>query len=127
MVRSIAVTAVSFCAVLACVASSHAQRATLVLVHGKIWTENPKQPEAEAVAVEGEHILAVGTSAEMMRLAGKDTRVIDAHGRRVLPGFNDAHVHFIMGSMSLRAVNAIHAKTPEEFRDMLGKFARTLS
>lgn len=103
-----------------------AQHATLVLAHGKIWTENPRQAEVEAIALDGDHILAVGSSAEMLRLAGKDTRVIDLHGRRVLPGFNDAHVHFIDGSMGLRAVNAIHAKTPEEFRDLVAKFARDL-
>ncbi|HZY63874.1 MAG TPA: amidohydrolase [Edaphobacter sp.] len=126
MVRSIAFTAVLLWAVLSFTVKGTAQQATLILVHGKVWTENPHQPEAEAVAMDGERILAVGTSSEMLKLAGKGTQVIDIHGRRVLPGFNDAHVHFMDGSFSLRAVNAIHTKTPEEFRDMLGRFARTL-
>jgi predicted amidohydrolase YtcJ len=114
------------CGVLACTTQGKAQRATLILVHGKIWTENPRQPEAEAIAADGDRILAVGSSTEIMQLAGKETRVIDLHGRRVLPGFNDAHVHFIQGSMGLRAINAVHAKTPAEFRDLVADFARKL-
>lgn len=126
MVRSIAITAALVC-LLPFATKVHAQRATLVLVHGKIWTENTQQPEAEAVAVFGDRILAVGSSAEMMKFAGSETRVVDLHGRRVLPGFNDAHVHFIDGCLSLRAVDGIHTKTPEEFRDRVAAFARTLT
>lgn len=125
MFRSVAVAGTLMCA-LAWATPGQAQHATLILTHGKIWTENPHQVETEAIALYGDHILAVGTSSQMMQLADKETRVIDLHGRRVLPGFNDAHVHFIQGSMGLRAVNAIHARTPMEFRDLVADFARKL-
>lgn len=125
MMRSISVTAALGC-ILASATPAKAQHATLILTHGKIWTENPQQPEVEAVAIFGTHILAVGSSAQMLKFAGSGTRIVDLHDRRVVPGFNDAHVHFIQGSLGLRAVNAIHAKTPEEFRELVARFARTL-
>ena len=66
------------------------QPATLILAGGKVWTENPAQPVAEAVALDGSRILAVGTDADVRKLAGPQTRLIDLHGRLLLPGFNDA-------------------------------------
>lgn len=68
--------------------------ADLVLLNGKIWTVNDKQPEAEAVAVLGHRIIAVGANNDLRKLIGPQTRVVDLQGRRVVPGFNDAHVHF---------------------------------
>src|SRR5262249_46327582 len=69
--------------------------ADLILINGKIWTVNKDQPEAEALAVWRDRILAVGSSAEIRKLAGPRTRVIDLKGRRVLPGFYDSHVHLL--------------------------------
>ena len=80
----------------------------MVLVHGHIWTENPAQPEAEAVALDGNRILQVGTSAEILRLTGPSTRVVELNGRRVLPGFNDAHVHFVDGGLGLAGCTGRH-------------------
>ena len=91
--------------------------ATLILLNGKIWTENPHQPEADALAIEGDHILAVGTSATIRALAGPDCKVIDLQGRRVVPGFNDAHVHLISGGNSLISVQLGDANSETEFRD----------
>ena len=105
---------------------SNAQNlATLVLVHGKIWTENSKQPEVEAVAVWGNRIVALGDSATILKLAGPNTKVIDLHGRRVVPGFNDAHVHFYMGGDGLTSVQLHDASSPQEFRKIMAEFART--
>ncbi len=105
---------------------SNAQNlATLVLVHGKIWTENSKQPEVEAVAVWGNRIVALGDSATILKLAGPNTEVIDLHGRRVVPGFNDAHVHFYMGGDGLTSVQLHDASSPQEFRKIMADFART--
>jgi predicted amidohydrolase YtcJ len=70
-----------------------ARGADVVLLHGKIWTENPAQPTAEAVAITSNRIAEVGTSAEISKLIGPRTEVIELRGRRVVPGFNDAHVH----------------------------------
>jgi predicted amidohydrolase YtcJ len=108
-----------------CVTTAHAQvYASLVLVHGHVWTENPAQPETEAIAIAGNHILQTGTSAEVLRLAGPSTRVIDLHGRRVVPGFNDAHVHFVTGGLVLANVQLLDASSQAEFRDRMGRFGR---
>ena len=68
--------------------------ADLILVNGKIFTSEATKPAAEAIAIRGERILAVGTSAEIEKLKGKITRRIDLQGRLVTPGFNDAHFHY---------------------------------
>jgi len=103
-----------------------AQRfADVVLVHGKVWTENPQQPEAEAVAILGNQIAGVGSSAEMLKLAGPDTKVIELSGKRVLPGFNDAHVHFIIGGSALASVQLRDASSQAEFRQRIADFAKT--
>ncbi len=105
---------------------SYAQIAVdTVLVHGKVWTENPQQPEAEAVAILGNHIAAVGTSAEMLKLAGPATKVIELSGKRVVPGFNDSHVHFIAGGSALAGVQLRDASSHAEFRQRIGDFAKT--
>ena len=78
-------------------ASSFAQmeKADLVIINGKILTIDKNNPIAQAVAIKGEKIIAVGSTAEISLLIEKCcTKVIDAGGRLVLPGFNDAHVHF---------------------------------
>jgi predicted amidohydrolase YtcJ len=106
-------------------ASANAQAfASLVLVDGHIWTENPAQPEAEAIAIDGNRVLQVGTSAEILRLAGPTSRVIDLHGRRVVPGFNDAHVHFVDGGQGLAGVQLRTAASQAEFRRRIASFAQ---
>lgn len=113
-------------AVLFCATAADAQvYATLVLVNGHVWTENPAQPEAEAVAVYGNRILRVGTSEEVRRLAGPPTRVIDLHGRRVVPGFNDAHVHFVIGGQVLANVQLLDAASQAEFRARIARFVQS--
>ncbi|HEY1492139.1 MAG TPA: amidohydrolase [Steroidobacteraceae bacterium] len=110
--------------VLACGAGvAHAQSATLVLFNGRIWTENPGQPEAEAIAIERGRVAAVGTSVAMRKLAGPDCQVIDLKGRRVVPGFNDAHVHFLSGGSALSGVQLVDASSAAELRRRIGEFA----
>jgi predicted amidohydrolase YtcJ len=94
-----------------------------VIIRGKIWTENPKQPEAEALAISGSRIVMVGTTDAILRLAGEQTNVIDARGRRILPGFNDAHVHFYWGGDALAGVQLREANSAAEFRRRIGEFA----
>jgi predicted amidohydrolase YtcJ len=100
--------------------------ADLVLINGKIWTVNPARPQAEAVACSGGLITAVGTTAQILPLAGKGTRVVDLHGRLALPGFNDAHVHLIDGGAHLAGVQLRDAMTEEELRERIRRFAMTL-
>ena len=78
-----------------------ASSANIVILHARVYTENPFQPWAEAVAVSGEEIVAVGTEREITKYRGTHTRTIDAGGRVVLPGFADSHIHFLEGSLSL--------------------------
>ena len=71
------------------------ETADLVIINAKVFTVDDNNPAAEALAVKGEKIIAVGTSREILAMVEKGiTTVIDASGRLVLPGFNDAHVHF---------------------------------
>lgn len=87
----------TFCAAcfasLALVFSSAFAAPQLLLVNAKVFTANPQQPYAQAVAIEAGRILAVGGNGEIRALAGPNTRVIDAGGRLVTPGLIEAHVH----------------------------------
>jgi predicted amidohydrolase YtcJ len=100
--------------------------ADLIVVNGKVRTMDASNPSAEAVAIVGNRITHVGSSADVKRSAGPGTRIIDAGGRLVLPGFNDAHVHFLSGGFHLSGINLGDAKTPEEFARRIGEFAKKL-
>jgi predicted amidohydrolase YtcJ len=100
--------------------------ADLILSNGRIWTGDSQRPLAEAVAVTGNRISAVGSNAEVMKLRAETTRVIDLRNRLVTPGFIDNHVHFISGGLQLSSVQLRDAKTPQEFARRIGEFARTL-
>ncbi len=101
-------------------------KASLILKNAKVWTVDETHPQAQAVAVLWDRVLKVGTNDDMEALAGPDTRVLDLGGRLVLPGFNDAHVHFTIGGLSLLGVKLRNAASPEEFKRRIGEFARTL-
>jgi predicted amidohydrolase YtcJ len=70
------------------------QAPELVFYNANVWTVDDAQPTAEAVAIRGERIVAVGSNAAVRALAGPQTRAVDLKGATVLPGFNDAHTHF---------------------------------
>ena len=74
--------------------------ATLILKSGKVTTLDRKQPTASAIAIRDGRILAVGSDNEVMRCANDATRIIELHGRRVIPGLNDSHIHVIRGGLS---------------------------
>jgi predicted amidohydrolase YtcJ len=100
--------------------------ADLIIINGAVRTMDATQPLAEAVAIYGNRIAAVGTTAEVRKLTGPKTRVIDAGGKLVLPGFNDAHVHFLMGGFQLANVDLRTAKSPDEFVERIRKFAEKI-
>src|SRR5947199_9811579 len=75
--------------------------ATLIITNAAVYTVDKQHPRAEAVAVIGVRIAAVGSRAEIDLWRGPETKVIDAGRKLVLPGFNDAHVHFIQGGAQL--------------------------
>jgi predicted amidohydrolase YtcJ len=74
--------------------------ADLILTHARITTLDPSRPEATALAVQDGLVLAVGEDREVMAHAGPGTRVIDAQGRRVVPGLHDSHTHLIRGGLN---------------------------
>ena len=84
--------------------AQHKPAADLIITHAKVWTVDKNQPMAEAVAVLGDRIIAVGSNADIETLRNDATKLIDAQGKLLLPGFNDAHVHFISGGEQLDAV-----------------------
>ncbi|MCB1844947.1 MAG: amidohydrolase family protein, partial [Halioglobus sp.] len=100
--------------------------ASLVVSGAAIWTGNPEQPWAQAIASRGEYIVAIGSRADMDPFIGAGTEIIDANGAMLLPGFIDTHVHFADGGSSLASVQLRDAKTPEEFTRRIGEFAKTV-
>lgn len=94
---------------------------TLALVNARIWTADPARPWAEAVAVRGDTIVAVGGNAEIAAL-GSD-RLIDAGGKLVLPGFIDSHVHFASGSSRLTQVDLTGACSLAEMQARIAAWA----
>ena len=81
-----------------------------VLIHGHIYTGNPKAPWAQALAISGSRIDAVGTDGEILSRRSAKTEVIDLEGRTVLPGFSDSHTHMWFGALALHGLNL---STPE--------------
>jgi len=103
-------------------ANSAAQRrpsADLIITNAKVWTVDPGKPTAEAVAVLADRITAVGSNAEIDGWRGPNSKVIDAGGKLLLPGFNDAHVHFIDGGFQLDSVDLKDADSPQEFAERI--------
>jgi hypothetical protein len=99
--------------------------ADLIISNAKIWTGDKARPMAEAVAILGDRIVAVGSNAEADAWRGSNTKSIDAHGRLLLPGFNDAHVHFADGGRQLDAVQLTDATSSQEFVRRIAERAKT--
>ena len=97
--------------------------ADTIIVHGKVYTVNAQKPWAEALAIRGDKIVAVGSNREIERFRGRGTRVIDARGHLVLPGFTDCHIHFLSGSLALGQVNLEGARTVAEIQQRVKDYA----
>jgi predicted amidohydrolase YtcJ len=95
----------------------------LIVVNGRVFTADGRGTVAEALAVRGNQVLAVGSNREIKRLRRRATRVIDAHGGTVLPGFNDAHVHLLGGGLALEKVDLLDATTLPEIERKIREFA----
>jgi predicted amidohydrolase YtcJ len=103
-----------------------AEAITLAVVNARMWTGDARRPWADGMAISGDRITALGSSAEVRKLTTSATRIIDAHGMMVTPGFIDAHVHFLAGGFGLSSVQLRTAKTPQEFIRRIAEYARTL-
>jgi predicted amidohydrolase YtcJ len=90
-------------AVLASASSAVAQDADLIVRNARIWTGDSAQPRAQALAVRGERLIVVGTNAQADAHRGTRTRVVDAGGRFMTPGFIDDHTHFAQAGALLIA------------------------
>ena len=103
---------VALLAAVACRPAAAQQRpADLVLLHGDVFTVDPQRPRAQAVAVRGDRIVAVGSDTEIQKLAGASTKVIDLRGRLAIPGFIEGHGHYAALGESKLILDLTKAKT----------------
>ena len=121
----LAITAFLCCAVAAMHAEDLKLKADTIYVHGNIYTGVEIKASfqaierAQAIAVRGNRIAAVGNEAEVLRWKGPKTEVINLDGHFVMPGFNDAHLHLAEGGFERQTVNLVGAKSLQEFRDRI--------
>jgi len=115
----------AFISVLAsvCAATVAGQSADLVIRNANVHTVSSTKSTAASIAVVGNKIVAVGSDSDTKSWIGPSTRVIDAKGKVVVPGFNDAHVHFLETGAQLSSVDLRDAKSPEEFVRRIKEFA----
>jgi len=99
------------------------QPADKVVTNAYVWTVNEEQPVAEAIAILDGKILAVASAEQIQPYIGPDTRVIDAGGKLILPGFIDNHTHFTSGGFQLQSIDLRHAQTEEEFAGLIRQWA----
>ena len=92
-----------FC--IGCAWQSAAQASDTLLIHGHIYTGNAKELWAQALAITGTRIDAVGSDQEILARREPKTQVIDLQGRTVIPGISDSHTHMLFGAMALRGIN----------------------
>jgi predicted amidohydrolase YtcJ len=99
-----------------------------IIVHNaKVYTADGDATTAEAVAIRGNQILRVGSEREVMRLRRPQTTTIDANGAAVVPGFNDAHAHFVAGGLGLERIDLSAAETIEEIQARVRTWAEAHS
>ena len=116
---------VTLCLLLTAGAQSSSTAADTIIVNARIYTVNHGQPWAEAIAIRGDKILAVGHPKQIEIYRGRSTKVIDAKGKLVLPGFTDCHIHFMDGSLGLTQVDLNGAKSVGEIQKRVKEYAAT--
>ena len=99
------------------------QTATTVITNARILTMDPDRPRAEAVALTGDRILALGTEAEIAALAGPGCTMIDAAGGTLLPGFIESHLHLFMGGSELSHLQLLGVEGPEQLGRAIRDYA----
>jgi predicted amidohydrolase YtcJ len=100
-----------------------AETADTIITNARVYTVNPQQKWAEAIAVRADKIIFVGDAKSAESYKGPSTKVIDAKGKLVLPGFTDCHVHFMSGSLGLTQVDLTGANTIEEIQKRVKDYA----
>jgi predicted amidohydrolase YtcJ len=99
----------------------HGQQADLLLVNGRIWTGDSARPWAEAVAVRGDRIVGVGSTADLQGMAAPGARTIDLGGRFTAPGFIDNHTHFDQAGSLLLGINLLDVAEPVGLATRVGE------
>jgi len=107
----------------ACTQTNPADKATLILLNGAVWTADSLQPTAEAIAMRGERILFVGDNAGAQAFASDSTQVINLHGAFVTPGFIEGHGHFSALGRALQNLNLMPTKSWQEIIRLAGEKA----
>ncbi|NOR15318.1 MAG: amidohydrolase family protein, partial [Candidatus Aminicenantes bacterium] len=100
--------------------------ADLIFHNGTVYTVDPDLPWTEAVGMKGGKILAVGSSKEILYFKGEDTSLEDLQGRLVLPGFIDAHTHFLNGGFAFSSIQLRDAQSKAEFISRISQNAQKL-
>ncbi|MBN1224256.1 MAG: amidohydrolase [Candidatus Aminicenantes bacterium] len=100
------------------------EAADLILTNGKIVTVDEASPEAEALAVLGDKILAVGSTKEIKKFIGETTEVIDLEGKMAIPGFTDSHLHFTSIGQAKSTLDLMHVKNWDDIVAMVAEAAR---
>ncbi len=95
-----------------------------MLINGKVWTGENESSFEEAVAIKDNTIIAVGKTNDIHDLAGDKTQVIDLKGKLVSAGFNDAHIHFLGGSLGLAEVDMTNTKSPADVAERVNQFMK---
>ena len=93
------------------------------IVYGTVWTGDSEQPQAEAIAIAGDRIQAVGSRDEIDRFRGDKTTIIDAGNGMIVPGLIDSHIHLLSGGYNLTSVQLRDANSPAEFAKRIGDYA----
>ena len=124
MKRLAAVLAFVVAPLTAAVPLAASEKADRIFINGKVWTGEDKPPRAEAVAVRANTILAVGKSSDIRSLAEKGTEIVDLKGRFLGPGFIDAHLHLVSGSLAMAEVDLDGAPTLAEVQRRIAAYAR---
>ncbi len=107
-----------------CRSTPSVEPATLVLNHGKVVTVDEAKPEAQAIAVRGAAIVAVGTNDEIEAFVGPQTEVIDLGGQLAIPGFIEGHAHFTGVGQAASQLKLAEAKTWDDIVAMVAEAAR---
>jgi predicted amidohydrolase YtcJ len=111
-----------FCGIILAAAQS-SPPADVVVINARVYTVNANQPWADAIAIRGDKIVAVGDQASIDAYRGKLTKVIDAHNRLVLPTFTDCHIHFMDGSLGLTRVDLNDSGSVAEIQKRVKAYA----
>jgi hypothetical protein len=99
--------------------------ADTILTNARIYTVNARAPWAQAVAIRKGRVLAVGSARQIARYRGPSTKMLDAHGRLVLPGFIDSHIHFVEGSLAMSQVRLDDTRSVAEIQQVVRQFAQS--